>query len=59
MNLPTLFVLLLVAAALFFALRAYLRDRGRGACGCGSDRSEPASGCSGCSQSSGCPYCRK
>ena len=53
MNLPTLIVLLLVVAALFFALRAYLRGRGRGSCGC-----ESSSGCSGCSLSSGCPYCR-
>ncbi len=54
MNLPTLLVLLLVAAALFLALRAYLRGRGRGACGCDS------SGCTGKKSSAcgGCPYCR-
>ncbi|MBR5724924.1 MAG: hypothetical protein IKX62_06070 [Bacteroidales bacterium] len=57
MNLPTLIVLLLVVVALFFALRAYLRGRGRGSCGCES--SGDSGGCSGCSLSSGCPYCRK
>ena len=58
MNLPTLIVLFLVAAALVVAILVW-RRAGRSGCGCGSDRSEPASGCSGCSQSSGCPYCRK
>ena len=52
MNLPTLIVLALVAVALFFALRAYLRGRGRGECGC-----ESPGGCSGCSAAS-CPHCQ-
>ena len=68
MNVPTLLVLLLVAAALFLALRAYLHGRGR--CSCGSSGDAPA-GCasSGCTSSgcggkksstscAGCPYCQ-
>jgi hypothetical protein len=57
MNLPTLLVLLLVAAALFLALRAYLHGRGR--CSCGSSGDAPA-GCSGkrSSACTGCPYCQ-
>jgi hypothetical protein len=54
MNLPTLLVLLLVAAALFLALRACRRGRGSCSCGYGAD------GCTGKKSSacSGCPYCR-
>ena len=51
MNLPTLLVLLLVAVALFFALRAFLRPGRSGSCGCGS------SGCSGCAGGPSCPHC--
>lgn len=46
MNLPTLLVLALLAAALFFALRALLRGRGRGACGC-----------PGCPGAGNCTHC--
>lgn len=63
MNLPTLLVLLLVAAALFLALRAYLHGRGR--CSCGSSGDAPAgcasSGCGGKKSSTscaGCPFCQ-
>ena len=52
MNLPTLIVLLLVAVALFFVLRAFLRAGRSGGCNCGS------SGCGGCSGAPGCPYCK-
>ena len=45
MNLPTLIVLLLVAVALFFALRSYLRG-GRGSCSCGCSGSGPVGGTS-------------
>ena len=37
MNLPTLIILLLLAVALFFALRSYLRA---GSCGCNSGGSD-------------------
>ena len=48
MNLPTLIVLLLVAAALFLALRPFLRGKRKFTdCGCG--RGSQCSGCSGCS----------
>ena len=53
MNLPTLIVLALVAVALFFAVRAYLRGRGRGSCGCDAGK------CSACSSAAGCPFCRE
>ena len=61
MNLPTLIVLALVAVALFFAVRAYLRGRGRGSCGCDAagGPSGPAGKCAGCSSSAGCPFCRE
>ena len=52
MNLPTLIVLALVALALFFAVRAYVRGARSGGCSCGS------SACSGCSGGPGCPACR-
>lgn len=52
MNLPTLIVLLLVAVALFLALRAYLRAGRSGGCSCGS------SGCSGCAGGPTCPHCK-
>ena len=52
MNVPTLIVLLLVAVALFFAVRAYVRAGRRGGCSCGS------SGCSGCAGAPGCPHCQ-
>ena len=48
MNLPTLIVLALVAVALFFAVRSYVRA---GGCSCGS------SGCSGCTGGPDCPHC--
>ena len=51
MNLPSILVLLLVAVAVYLAIRSFLRAGRAGSCGCGS------SGCSGCSGSSGCPYC--
>lgn len=44
MNLPTLIVLLIVAVALFFAVRSYVRAGRRG-------------GCSGCTGGPGCPHC--
>lgn len=44
MNLPTLIVLLLVALALFFALRSWRRAAKRG--GCGS--------CNGCASAGNC-----
>ncbi len=50
MNLPTLLVLLLVALALFFAVRGYLRGARSGGCSCGS--------CSGCAGAPGCPHAR-
>ena len=60
MNLPTLIVLLLVAVALFFALRAYFRSGRRGSCSCGSGVSpQDLSACSGCSTASNCPFCQK
>ena len=52
MNLPTLIVLLLVAVALFFALRAFLRSQGKGGCSC-------AGGCNACAGSSRCPHCHE
>ena len=55
MNFPTLFVLALVAVALFFAVRAYLHGRGRGECGCAAGGS---SSCTGYSSASECPFCR-
>lgn len=65
MNLPTLIVLLLLAVALFFALRAYLRAGRAGSCSCGSAGSSDcgSSSCSGSSRcsscsSTGCPFCR-
>ena len=52
MNLPSLIILLLVAVALFFAVRSFVRVGRVGGCGsCGT------SGCSGCSSGGGCPYC--
>ena len=51
MNLPTLIVLALVAVALFFAVRSYVRAGRRGGCSCGS------SGCSGCTGGPDCPHC--
>ena len=54
MNLPSLIVLALVALALFFAVRAYVRaGRRGGGCSCG------ASSCSGCTGGAGCPHCRQ
>ena len=50
MNLPSLIVLGLVAIALFFALRAYIRAGRRGGCG--------SSGCGGCTGGADCPYCK-
>ncbi|MCR4824722.1 MAG: FeoB-associated Cys-rich membrane protein [Bacteroidales bacterium] len=50
MNLPTLIVLLIVAVALFFAVRSYVRAGGS-SCNCGS------SGCGGCTGGPDCPYC--
>ena len=50
MNLPTLVVLLLLAVALFFALRSYLRAGRSGSCGCSSGGSD---GCGSSSSSSG------
>lgn len=48
MNLPTLIVLLLVAAALYLALRPFLRGKRKFTdCGCG--RGSQCRGCSGCS----------
>jgi|GEM_PF-2821872 len=48
MNLPTLIVLLLVAAALYLALRPFLRGKRKFTdCGCG--RGSQCNGCSGCS----------
>ena len=51
MNLPTLIVLLIVALALFFAVRSYVRAGRRGGCSCGS------AGCNGCTGGPGCPHC--
>ncbi|MCR5351498.1 MAG: FeoB-associated Cys-rich membrane protein [Bacteroidales bacterium] len=51
MNLASLLILLLVAVALFFAVRSFVRAGKRGGCGCGS------SGCSSCGSGSDCPYC--
>lgn len=52
MNLPSLIILLLVAVALFFAVRSFVRAGRVGGCGsCGT------SGCSGCSSGGDCPYC--
>ena len=58
MNLPTLLVLLLVAAALVLAVRAFRRGRGR--CSCGCEAGDAAPGCTGKKSSActGCPYCR-
>ena len=54
MNLPTLIVLLLVAAALAVAIFAWRRTgRSGGSCGCNASGSSP---CSGCSSASGCPF---
>ena len=51
MNLPTLIVLLLVAAALYLALRPFLRGKRKFTdCGCG--RGSQCSGCSGCNLAS-------
>ena len=52
MNLPSLIVLLIVLAALFFALRAFLRSPGKGGCNC-------AGGCNGCAGSGSCPHCHE
>ena len=53
MNLPSLIILLLVAVALFFAVRTFVRAGRVGGCGsCGS------SGCSGCSGGGSCPFCK-
>ena len=52
MNLPTLIVLALVAVALFFAVRSYVRAGRRGGCSCGS------SACSGCAGGPSCPHCK-
>ena len=53
MNLPTLIVLLLVAAALVIAIRAWRRAGGAGSCGCDAGK------CAGCSSAEGCPYCAR
>ena len=60
MNLPTLLVLLLVAVALFFAVRFYVRAGRRGGCSCGASgpSCRGTSGCSGCSAAPGCPHCQ-
>ncbi len=53
MNLPSLIILLLVAVALFFAVRTFVRAGRVGGCGsCGT------SGCSGCSGGESCPFCK-
>lgn len=58
MNIPTLIVLLLVAVALFFALRSWRRAVKRGGSGCngcpsaGADGSCPEAACRNCPQ---CP----
>ncbi len=52
MNLPTLIVLLLVAAALYLALRPFLRGKRKFTdCGCG--RGSHCSSCSGCHPQTG------
>ena len=53
MNFPSLIILLVVAVALFFAVRSFVRAGKVGGCGsCGT------SGCSGCSSGGSCPYCQ-
>ena len=53
MNLPSLIILLLVAVALFFAVRTFVRAGRVGGCGsCGT------TGCSGCSGGESCPFCK-
>ena len=49
MNLSSILVLLLVAVAVYLAIRSFLRAGRAGGCG--------SSGCSGCSGNSDCPYC--
>ena len=51
MNFPSIFVLLIVAVAVYLAVRSFLRAGRTGGCSCGS------SSCSGCSSSVDCPYC--
>ena len=55
MNLPSLTVLLIVAVALFFAVRAYVRAGRRGGCGSAGGR---ADACRGCTGAPGCPFCQ-
>ncbi|NLZ20046.1 MAG: hypothetical protein GXY24_07285 [Bacteroidales bacterium] len=57
MNLPSLIVLLLVAACLVLAIRTWRRAARSGGCSCGSAGRDP-SACTGCSSASGCPYCK-
>ena len=53
MNLPSLIILLLVAVALFFAVRTFVRAGRVGGCSsCGT------SGCSGCRGGESCPFCK-
>ena len=61
MNLPTLIVLLLVAAALVIAIRTWRRAGGARTCSCNTagGPSGPAGKCAGCSAVEGCPFCKE
>lgn len=50
MNLPTLIVIVLIAAALFLVIRFYVRS-GRKITDCGCGRGSRCSGCNGCNRS--------
>ena len=57
MNIPTLIILLLVAAGVALAVRTWRRAGRTGGCGCSASGSN-SSACSGCSAASGCPFCQ-